>query len=131
MSAGTWRGNNFMDDLLKSITDLVPEKYRHTVALLVLASPYLTRGFSALRTGGGLRGALMGIWFGTNVPKEVKAMATGNTNQFQNPNHPKPKCPCCGSSARVELSPAESAFRGRWFCPCNAPGSNESGHFNA
>ena len=45
---------------------------------------------------------------------------------------PLPPCPACKSSERVELSPPESANRGRYFCPCNEPGSpGDSGHFDS
>lgn len=40
-----------------------------------------------------------------------------------------PDCPCCKSNARVTRSPSESAWRGEYFCPCNEPGENPSGHF--
>lgn len=50
-------------------------------------------------------------------------------------NEEPPECPCCESNQRVVKSPAESAFRGEWFCPCNAPipahVNQNSGHFNA
>lgn len=48
----------------------VPEKYRGAVILAVLLSPYLTRAYHALASGGGLRGIVNAIWFGTNTPKE-------------------------------------------------------------
>lgn len=41
-----------------------------------------------------------------------------------------PECPCCHSRDRVTVSPAESRYRGAWFCPCNEPGQNPSGHFD-
>ncbi len=42
-----------------------------------------------------------------------------------------PKCPACRRSSRVEISPPESTERGKYFCPCNEPGSpGPSGHFN-
>ncbi len=40
-----------------------------------------------------------------------------------------PACPCCHSNERVIVSPPESAERGPFFCPCNEPGVNASGHF--
>lgn len=43
-----------------------------------------------------------------------------------------PACPACKSRERVTTSPAESATRGAFFCPCNEAGSpGDSGHFNA
>lgn len=41
-----------------------------------------------------------------------------------------PPCPCCKINTLVTESPAESAYRGMFFCPCNEPGANPSGHFN-
>lgn len=44
-----------------------------------------------------------------------------------------PVCPDCGSNNCVTLSPKESAYRGKYFCPCNEPGTKPSGsgHFDA
>lgn len=58
-----------MDDLLNKLLGLIPAKYHATVLLLALASPYLTRAWHALSTGGGVRGIINAIWFGTNTPK--------------------------------------------------------------
>lgn len=57
-----------MDDLI----NIIPEKWRGTALVLVAASPYLTRAFHALTTGGGLKGIINAIWFGTNTPKPVE-----------------------------------------------------------
>jgi hypothetical protein len=54
------------------LVNAVPEKYRGWVLLLLLASPYITRAFHALASGGGLRGVMAAIWLGTNTPKEVQ-----------------------------------------------------------
>lgn len=50
--------------------NLLPEHWRSRVMLALLLAPYLTRGYHALTSGGGLRGVWKAIWFGTNVPKE-------------------------------------------------------------
>lgn len=50
------------------IINLLPERYRPYCAAFILALPYLTRAYHALRAGGGLRGVWRGIWFGTNLP---------------------------------------------------------------
>lgn len=44
-----------------------------------------------------------------------------------------PICPDCKSDKRVALSPSESSWRGKFFCPCNDPGAkpSKSGHFDA
>ena len=41
-----------------------------------------------------------------------------------------PPCPCCKTDERVTISPSGSRNRGAWFCPCNEPGENSSGHFD-
>ena len=43
---------------------------------------------------------------------------------------PVPECPCCHSAERVTVAPGGSRHRGQWFCPCNEPGPNPSGHFD-
>ena len=48
--------------------DHLPERWRGPVLLAVLLSPYLTRAYHALATGGGLRGIVAAIWWGTNTP---------------------------------------------------------------
>lgn len=55
-----------IEDLLK----VIPEHWRSTALTLAILSPYLTRAFHALYHGNGIRGAVRGIWFGTNTPKE-------------------------------------------------------------
>ena len=55
-----------MDDLI----NVIPEKWRATVLVLLAASPYITRAYHAIATGGGLRGIIQAIWFGTNTPKD-------------------------------------------------------------
>ena len=49
--------------------NLLPPEYRGTVIFLVIIFPYLTRGWHALKLGGGLVGVWRAIMFGTNVPK--------------------------------------------------------------
>ena len=62
------------------IIKYLPEKYQGfalaLIALLLWASPYLTRIYHALATHGGLKGVWDAIWFGTNTPPEVKAAIT-------------------------------------------------------
>ena len=48
--------------------DHLPERWRGPVLLAVLLSPYLTRAYHALATGGCLRGIVAAIWWGTNTP---------------------------------------------------------------
>ena len=54
-----------MDDLIK----VIPEKWRGTVLVLAVLSPYITRAYHAVSSGGGLRSMISSIWFGTNTPK--------------------------------------------------------------
>jgi len=58
-----------MEDLL----NLIPEKQRGTVLFALAVSPYVTRAFHAIRNGGGLRGIINSIWFGTNTDPKLKA----------------------------------------------------------
>lgn len=58
-----------MDEALKPIINLIPEKWRTTALLLFIAAPYLTRAYHAVVTGGGLVSIWRAIWFGTNTPK--------------------------------------------------------------
>lgn len=54
---------------MNDILNLVPEKYRTELLIAIAISPYITRAFHALKSGGGLRGVLSAIWLGTNTPK--------------------------------------------------------------
>lgn len=55
-----------MDDLI----NIIPEKWRGTVLVLIAISPFITRAYHAVVTGGGLRSIISAIWFGTNTPKD-------------------------------------------------------------
>lgn len=55
-----------MDDII----NIIPEKWRATVLVLIAVSPYITRAYHAIATGGGVRGIIQAIWFGTNTPKD-------------------------------------------------------------
>lgn len=61
-----------MDDTLKPIIDLIPEKWRTTALLAFFVAPYITRGLYALRSGSGLVGFFRSILFGTNTPTTPK-----------------------------------------------------------
>lgn len=65
-----------MDDLIKPIISLIPEKYRATVGLIIAVSPYVTRTVYALMNGRGLRGVLSAIWLGTNTPTKTETPKT-------------------------------------------------------
>jgi hypothetical protein len=58
-----------MDETLSKLVGALPEHWRNTAIVLAIASPYISRAIQSLRTGGGLRGMLSGIWLGTNQPK--------------------------------------------------------------
>lgn len=62
------------------IIKYLPEKYQGFVlaliAALIWASPYITRAYHALKTGGGLKGIWTSIMYGTNTTPEVKAAIT-------------------------------------------------------
>ena len=80
-----------MSDL--PVINLLPEKWRGAATMLILLSPYLTRGYSALSAGGGIVGVLRAIWFGTNVEKSLtkkvnelsEAVHSGNTERITKP----------------------------------------------
>ena len=50
--------------------NLLPEQYRGKAMLIIILGPYLTRGYHALVSGGGLTGIYRAILFGTNTPKD-------------------------------------------------------------
>jgi len=50
--------------------NLLPDQLRIWFLVLLVLSPYITRAFYALRSGGGLKGIFTSIWLGTNTPKE-------------------------------------------------------------
>jgi len=58
-----------MDDIIH----IIPEKYRGTALVLLAASPYITRAYHSVRNGGGLKGIINSIWFGTNTDAALKA----------------------------------------------------------
>lgn len=51
------------------ILNLIPEKYRVLILVVISASPYATRAYHALSSGGGIKGVFSAIWLGTNTPK--------------------------------------------------------------
>ena len=71
-----------MEELINTLLPFIPEGYRPKVAALIILSPYLTRAYYALISGGGLRGIISSVWLGTNVPK-----SHGNNDK---PEDPKP-----------------------------------------
>lgn len=56
----------------------IPERWRGWVLLFIALSPYLTRAYHALATGGGLRGVLSAIWLGTNSPRQAEDKAASD-----------------------------------------------------
>lgn len=50
------------------IINLVPEKWRAWVVVIVWAFPYVTRSAYSLYHGSGIVGAVKGFLFGTNTP---------------------------------------------------------------
>jgi len=57
------------------IIKYLPAKYQGIAIVLILAAPYVCRGYHALANGGGLKGIWNAIMFGTNTPKPS---TTGN-----------------------------------------------------
>ncbi len=54
---------------MESLINIVPDKFKPMVLILISLSPFITRGLYALYNGRGIKGTLAGIWFGTNQPK--------------------------------------------------------------
>lgn len=57
------------------ILNLIPEKYRGYVLLLIALAPVLGRAYHAITSGGGLRGIWTALIFGTNTPKAADPAA--------------------------------------------------------
>lgn len=75
-----------MDDIINQLNGIIPSKYLSLLTALYVFSTAAGRIVQAIRTGGGLKSILTGLWLGTNVPKDVKEAVTGNTQQFKAPN---------------------------------------------
>ncbi len=54
---------------LTSLSAVVSEEHRGTVALLVVSIGILGRAFHAVKNGGGLIGLWKALLYGTNAPK--------------------------------------------------------------
>ena len=50
------------------VINLLPEKWRAVALILVALSPFIGRGFYALKQGGGIKGFCAAVWVGTNTP---------------------------------------------------------------
>ena len=70
-----------MDDLINRLTAILPAKYRETIVLFAILSPYITRSVHALMNGKGIKGVFSAIWCGTNTPKQVVVTATEQNKQ--------------------------------------------------
>lgn len=55
--------------------NLIPERFRPYVVMIVIAFPYLTRTYHVIVNGGGLKSILGAVLFGTNTPKTPAAPA--------------------------------------------------------
>lgn len=58
-----------MDDLIIWLVNLLPAKWHISGPVLIGASLFVGRAIHALRNGGGLKGVISSIWYGTNTPK--------------------------------------------------------------
>lgn len=54
---------------MESLINIVPDKYKPYLLVLISISPMITRAIYALMNGRGIKGTLSAIWFGTNQPK--------------------------------------------------------------
>lgn len=60
-----------MDDIANQLSGIIPQKYVSLLTALFVASQVLGRAYQAIRSGGGLRSIIRGIWFGTNTPRQA------------------------------------------------------------
>jgi hypothetical protein len=77
-----------VNEIANDLLPFVPEQYRPKVMLAIMLSPYITRAFYALRTGGGLRGIVRSIWFGTNTPPGLTGLVSELERQTDNITKP-------------------------------------------
>lgn len=66
---------------MDEIVNVIPEKYRTTVAVILLVSPYITRAIHALMNGRGIKGTMSAIWLGTNTPPPTATVTTTTPEQ--------------------------------------------------
>ncbi len=66
-----------------NLLNVIPEKWRNWLLIVLAVSPYITRSFHALANGGGIRGVFAAIWLGTNTP--AAPQATESKSQLRLP----------------------------------------------
>lgn len=54
---------------MDALLNIVPDKFKPLLLVLISISPMITRAIYALMNGRGIKGTLSAIWFGTNQPK--------------------------------------------------------------
>ena len=59
-----------MDSLIEQLNGIVPAKYVTYATAAYVASQAAGRIYHAIVQGGGLRGIISALWFGTNTPKQ-------------------------------------------------------------
>lgn len=77
----------------EAIEKVLPAKWHGWAVAVLAVSPYVSRAYHALASGGGIRGVFSAIWLGTNTPKALKeqvdanttALVTGDTTQLRKP----------------------------------------------
>jgi len=53
---------------MNELLSIIPEKYRSLGLTAIALSPFISRALHALYNGRGIKGAIAGIWLGTNTP---------------------------------------------------------------
>jgi hypothetical protein len=62
-----------MEEIVNQLNGIIPQKYLSLLTALFVGSQVLGRIAQSIRSGGGLRSIIRGIWFGTNTvtPKQA------------------------------------------------------------
>jgi hypothetical protein len=61
---------------MNELLNLIPEKFRPWLLAGAVALPYVTRALHALANNGGIKGAWLAIWCGTNTPKDSSSSSS-------------------------------------------------------
>lgn len=73
-----------MEDIVNQLNGIIPQKYLSLLTALFVGSQVLGRIAQSIRSGGGLRSIIRGIWLGTNTvtPKQAAPTDPGITDKL-------------------------------------------------